>query len=92
MDTVIFKIDKKLKLAAQKKARIRGISLTDFYKSATQSFVGGELDMGIIIRPQLNAKTVRELKKISKDIKKGKNLSPAFNNAEDAINYLKSLK
>ncbi len=92
MDTVIFKIDKKLKQAAQKRAQIKGFSLTDFYKSATQSFVNNELDFGLIIRPQLKDKVVRELLKISKDIEKGKNLSPVFNNAEDAINYLKHAK
>ncbi len=89
METVIFKIDKKLKQAAQKKAKIKGITLTDFYKSATQSFVEGELDLGLIIRPQLKDKVVKELLKISRDIKEGKNLSPGFDNVEDAIAYLK---
>ena len=92
MDTVIFKIDKKLKQAAQKRAKAKGISLTDFYKSATQSFVGGKLDVGLIIQPQFNAKTLRELTKISQDIKERKNLSPRFTNAHDAIEYLKHAK
>ncbi len=88
MDTVIFKIDKKLKQAAQKKAQIKGISLTDFYKSATQSFVNNEIDVGLVVRPQLNAKTVRELLKISKDIKEGKNLSPVFHTIGEMKKYL----
>lgn len=92
MDTVIFKIDKRLKNAAQKRAKEKGISLTDFYRGATKSFVEDEIDIGLIVRPQLNAKTRRELIQISKDIKEGKNLSPVFNNAEDAINYLKHAK
>jgi len=89
MDTVIFKIDKKLKQAAQKRAQIKGFSLTDFYKSATQSFVNEELDFGLIIRPQLKDKVVRELLKISKDIKEGKNLSPVFHTVEEMKAYLK---
>ncbi len=92
MDTVIFKIDKKLKQAAQKRAKQKGISLTDFYRGATKSFVRDEIDVGLIIRPQLNAKTMRELLKMSKDAREGKNLSPAFTNVEDAIKYLKNSK
>src|SRR3989344_5325218 len=35
-----------------------------------------------------NARTARILRQISKDVKAGKNLSPTFSNAEDAIQYL----
>ena len=38
---VIFKMDKKLKEAAQAKAKKEGISLADLYKSATKSYVDG---------------------------------------------------
>lgn len=88
MDTVIFKIDKKLKQAAQKRAQIKGFSLTDFYKSATQSFVNNEIDFGLIVRPQLKDSIVRELLKISKDIKEGKNLSPTFSSIKEMKKYL----
>ena len=40
-------------------------------------------------KDELNLATRRQLAKITKDIKAGKNLSPAFNNARDAIAYLK---
>ena len=43
-------------------------------------------------QPRLNAKTRRELLAISKDIRRGKNLSPAFANAKDAIAFLQSVR
>ena len=88
MDTVIFKIDKKLKQAAQKRAQIKGFTLTDLYKSATLSFVNDEIDFGLVIRPQLKDSVVRELLKISKEAKEGKNLSPTFSSVEEMKKYL----
>jgi len=47
---VMFKIEESLKKAAQKRAREEGISLTDFYKSATRSFVAGKINVGLTIQ------------------------------------------
>ncbi len=88
MDTVIFKIDKKLKQAAQKRAQTKGFTLTDLYKSATWSFVNNEIDFGLVIHPQLKDSVVCELLKISKDIKEGKNISPRFKTIEEMKGYL----
>ncbi len=88
--SVIFKIDKKLKEKAAKKARKEGISLTDFYKHATEKFVEGNLQVGLIQTPEIpNASTARELRQATHDVKAGRNLSPRFDNAKDAIAYLK---
>lgn len=87
---VIFKVDKELKKKAMKKAQAEGIAFASVLKLATQAYVKGNLDVELVAQPRLNAKTRRELIQISKDIKTGKNLSPAFNNAKDAIAYLKS--
>lgn len=92
MDTIIFKVDKKIKEKAQKQAKKGGFSLSDYYRHATASLAEGECTVDIVERPRLNTKTIRELLKISEDIKKGRNLSPIFHNAEDAINYLKHAK
>jgi antitoxin component of RelBE/YafQ-DinJ toxin-antitoxin module len=86
---VIFKIDKNLKEKAMKKAQNEGIAFATVLKLATQAYVKGYLDVDLVSQPRLNAKTRKELEKISKDIKEGKNLSPAFDNAGDAIAYLK---
>ena len=87
---VIFKIDKKLKDQAMKRAQNEGIAFASVLKLATQAYIKGDLDVELVAQPRLNAKTRRELIKISKDIKKGKNLSPVFDDVEEAIAYLKS--
>lgn len=87
---VIFKIDSKLKKQAMQKAQSQGMTFSSILKLATQAYVDGEADVQFVTQPQLNAKTRRELIKISEDIKEGKNLSPRFNNVENAIAYLKS--
>lgn len=88
---VVFKIDDKLKKKAMKKADQEGLAFSTVLKLATQAYVNGDLEVGIEKPQRLNAKTRRELIQISKDIEQGKNLSPAFRNAKDAIAYLKSL-
>ncbi len=45
---IVFRIDKKLKQAAQKKARQKGISLSDLYHQTTRSFVEDKVDIGLI--------------------------------------------
>lgn len=91
---VIFKIDAKLKKAAQVKAKREGISLADLYKSATRSYINGSLDVGLIYYGVLtpNAKTGKELMKARREIKAGKNLSPVFTNTKDINAYLDNLK
>lgn len=44
---IMFKIEDKLKKAAQIKAKKEGITLSEFYKSATRSFVEGKMSVGI---------------------------------------------
>jgi len=46
---IMFKIEDKLKKAAQKRAKREGITLSDFYQSATKSFVQGRLSVGITL-------------------------------------------
>ncbi len=89
---VVFKIDKRLKEKAIKKAQDEGLPFTAVLTLATHAYVNGDLDVRLVRQPRLNAKTRRELLKISKDIREGKNLSPLFDNAEQAIAYLKSLR
>jgi len=89
---VIFKIDEKLKERAMKKARKEGIAFASVLKLATKAYVDGALQVQLVAQPKLNAKTRRELLRISQDIRQGKNLSPSFGNAKDAIAYLKSLR
>lgn len=89
---VIFKIEEKLKKAAQEKARKEGISLSEFYKSATKSFVAGKIKVGIIVDEYTpNIKTSRILRQVHTNIKGGKTNSPQFKETKDAIHYLDRL-
>ena len=91
---IIFKIDSKLKKAAQAKAKKAGISLSQVYKSATKSFIEGELDVGLVYYGTLtpNAKTGKELLQARKDFEQGKNMSPAFTDMKKMDEYLRNLK
>ena len=89
---VIFKMDKGLKAKAMRKARKEGIAFTSVLKLATKAYVDGALEVQLVAPPKLNAKTRRELLGISKDIRQRRNLSPSFDDAKDAIAYLKSLR
>ncbi|TSC84223.1 MAG: Uncharacterized protein G01um101413_518 [Parcubacteria group bacterium Gr01-1014_13] len=87
---VIFKIDKKLKDKAMAKAQNEGIAFASVLKLATKAFVDGDFNIGLINR-ELSPRTKKMLAREIKDIKAGKNMSPAFNNAKDAIAYLRGL-
>jgi hypothetical protein len=89
---VIFKIDKKLKDLAMKKAQGEGVPFASVLKFATKAYVDGQFNVGIIPAQPLNAKTRKMLLKELQEIKEGKNISPGFTNAKDAIAYLKKLK
>lgn len=88
---VIFKMDKKLKERAMKKARAEGIPFSSVLTLATKSFLDGGLAIEAVQRPVINDRTRKMLDRALKDIKAKKNLSPAFDNAKDAIAYLEAL-
>lgn len=87
---VVFKIDKKLKKKAMAKAQHDGITFTSVLKLATKAFVEGDLMLGLIGSEKFNAQTAQEVKRALQDISKGKNLSPSFTSAKDAIKFLKA--
>lgn len=87
---MIFNIDKKLKDQAIKKAQQEGMPFGLVLKLATKAFVEGTLGIGLIGDSLLNPAADKTLKKALKDIQNGKNTSPKFGNAKDAIAYLKS--
>lgn len=43
-------MDKKMKVAAQIKAKKEGVSLADLYKSVTQSYINGEIGIGLVFK------------------------------------------
>ncbi|MEK9181821.1 MAG: hypothetical protein AAB786_02255 [Patescibacteria group bacterium] len=44
---IMFKIEEKLKKAAQKRAKEQGITLSDLFQSAARSFVEGRINVGL---------------------------------------------
>lgn len=84
---VVFTIDSKIKAKAMKRAKAEGIPFASFLKMATEKYAEGKLGVGII-EEKFNQKTSQELKAILKDVTEGKNLSPAFTNMDDAIEWL----
>jgi len=90
---VIFRIDKRLKDQAMKKARKQGMPLALVLKLATQAYTEGRLNVDVREPERFNAKTRKEIEEALEDIKHGRNLSPVFD-ADDIKGmdaYLNSL-
>lgn len=85
---VIFKIDKKLKDQAMKKAQTEGIAFASVLKLATKAFVAGDLDVALVEKEEFNAKTRREIEAAIRDIEAGRNLSPKFKTVAEMKKYL----
>ena len=87
---VIFKVDKKLKDKAMKRARSAGMPFASVLKLTTQAYAEGRFNIGMTEPEPFNEKTRTLLKQELQDIKEGKNMSPEFDNAKHAIDYLKN--
>lgn len=88
---VIFKIDKDLKDKAMQKAQKDGITFSAVLKMATRAYVLGDLEIKITPNELIKASAKKELEKSLQDIKSKKNLSQAYDSAEKAIKFLKTL-
>ncbi len=88
---VLFRIDKKLKDRAMEKARHEGVALSSVLKLATRAFVDGSLDIQLVGTTKFKPATEKRLAQSLEDIRKKKNLSPAFPTANKAIHYLRKL-
>jgi addiction module RelB/DinJ family antitoxin len=92
MKTVIsVKVDKDVRDKAQKVAKKLGLSLSLVVNSGLRRFA--EEERLVIETPQartMSKMLERRLAPIEADIKAGRNLSPAFTNAKDAIAWLNS--
>ena len=90
MKTVLnVKTDKEVKEKAQKIAKEMGIPLSVVVNSYLKSFIK-ERSFTASLEPQLKDEVWEEMKRAVLDAKKGKNVSPVFDNAEDAIRWLNS--
>lgn len=87
--TLHTKIDKDTKEQAQDLAKELGIPLSTIINSQLRQFVR-EGTFSVSREPKLKESVWKELKKASADAKAGKNVSPAFDNVEDAKRWLDS--
>ncbi len=88
MKTLIsIKADPEVKVRAQRVAKEIGIPLSTIINAYLKQ-LGREKSINFAVPLRPNKKTARLLKKAERDYKKGVNISPAFENAEDAIAYL----
>jgi len=90
MTTVIhIKSDKEVKENAQKAAKELGLTLTDVINAALRNFIRTR-EVIFSNTPRMTPKLEKIVAKVEKDIKKGRNLSPRFESAEEAIDWLNS--
>jgi len=85
---VIFKIDKKIKEQAQKKAKSRGLTFSDVLKMASYQYVEGGFEPVLQVKEEFRFSIARGIKKSLEDIKAGRNLSPAFSTATEMFAHL----
>ena len=84
------KTEREVKENAQKLARDLGLSLSDVLNASLRNFVRSR-EVYFSDIPQMTPEFERFVGIVEKDLKKKKNLSPAFDSAEKAIEYIDSL-
>ncbi len=67
-EQVIFKLDKKLKDQAMKKAKQEGTTYSAVLKEATQAYVEDQFEVGLVYSPKL----IRDVRQAEKEIRAGK--------------------
>lgn len=86
---IIVKADKTVKKEAQKVAQQLGLPLSVVVNGYLRQFIRTK-EINFSVESDLKPEVKRRLDRIHRDIVAGKNLSPVFNNAKDAIRYLRS--
>ena len=87
---VVFRIDKKVKDKAMRRAKVEGVPFAAVLKLAARAFAEGRLHMDIASTEQFNTKTAKEIRSALRDIERGneKNFSPAFTGIEDMRRWM----
>ena len=87
---ISIKTDQEIKKNVQRLAQELGLSLSDIVNAALRNFIRTR-EVYISSIPHMTLELERLLGIVEKDIKTGKNMSPAFSSAEKANKYLASL-
>ncbi|MBI4050115.1 MAG: hypothetical protein HY398_01555 [Candidatus Doudnabacteria bacterium] len=86
---IIIKTDREVKKTAQKLAKELGLPLSTLINAYLREFVRSQ-KITISMEPELKPEIGRLLKKASEDFKKGRNVSPVFDNTKEMLEYLHS--
>ena len=90
MQTVIhIKADKEVKENAAQVARELGLNLSDVINASLRNFIRTR-EIVFSDTPQMTPELEKLLDKVEEDVKKGRNLSPRFKTADEAIDWLKA--
>ena len=90
MKTVInIKTDTKVKKEAQKVAKELGLPLSVVINSYLRQFIRTK-EIHLSAEGKLKPEAKRRLDRLARDAREGKNLSPEFKSAQDAVRYLNS--
>ena len=83
------KVDKETKEQARVLAGELGLPLSTIINANLKEFIrSGKVTFSR--EPELKPEVWKQIQKASKDAREGKNISPVFTNAKDAIRWLKS--
>jgi hypothetical protein len=88
---IIFNVPASVKKRALARAKREGITLTQLLTTAAGAYAAGNLELS---HPELYATpaAIRRFNTIAREAKEGKNMSPAFSNADDARRWLESAR
>lgn len=86
--TMLIKLDKGLKEKAQQTAGELGLPLSTVINNYLKTFIA---EKQVVFSGPLipNAKTIKAIEEARRDYEAGRNISPGFDNAKDAIAYLR---
>lgn len=85
---IIFNVPVSIKKKAASRAKREGTTLTGFLNASVRAYVEGTLEVS---HPELRAtpKAIARFKKIAKEARNEKNLSPVFNSAEEMMAWIR---
>ncbi len=87
--TINIKADKEVKEKAQKVARDLGMPLSTIINAYLNQFIRTK-EVYFYLEGELKPSVKKRLDHLQKEVAEGKNLSPSFKSAKDAVNYLNS--
>lgn len=88
---VMFRMDEGLKKKLVKKAKSDGLTLSTVFNESAKAYLQGDIVLRMTTKEIFKDSVRKEIESALEDIKHGRNLSKAFDNVEEAIQYLKKL-